>query len=376
MKSFFSRLLTLSLLCAMLTGAVSLSTAQAQIPDQDNLQPITPGLVPEQNPPLPPHFSAADFEIQADGTVYVDDLIFDDLEAYLQSDYFSDENKRCGTPALSTIETARLAAGDCSLFQTNIKSEYNPSAVMIIPIVFHVIYNTDIAQTGNIPDQRIFDQVQVLNEDFRAMAGTLGAPGSDVKIQFELAGITRTQNADWFNDNNELTYKAALGWNQDHYLNIYTNTASGYLGYAYFPQESAGSVEDGVVVLYESVGGRDNGFDIYDQGRTLTHEIGHYLGLFHTFEGFGCYTGYTAGDLINDTNSEDTDHYSCVQTATCGTADPIANYMNYTPDDCMNNFTPEQANRITCSIKNYRPDLYHFDTLTLNLKVFLPMLTR
>ncbi len=301
------------------------------------------------------------FDIAADGRVFVDGYVFKNIAEYFKSDYFKDKGKRCGTKLGSrtgeTLDRPMASTTHCTMSRTVIQNEYWPQSTYIIPIVFHIIHKTD--GTGNISDQRIIDQVEVLNEDYRAMAGTLGAQGFDTRIQFELADITRTANNTWFQDRNEFQFKNSLGWAPDRYLNVYTNSASGYLGYATLPQEDAGNVVDGVVVLYEVVGGRDvPGAGDFDQGRTLVHEVGHYLGLLHTFEGYGCYTGYQAGDLIADTNSENAEHYGCSQTYTCGTADPIHNYMNYTDDICMYQFTEEQANRAVCSLVNYRPDLY------------------
>jgi hypothetical protein len=198
----------------------------------------------------------------------------------------------------------------------------------------------------------------VLNEDYRAVPGSMGAPDFDTKIQFELAGITRTANDVWFQDQNERQYKTQLGWDQDRYLNVYVNSSSGFLGYSYLPQDNVDKVLDGVVILFRAVGGRYTGFDPYNQGRTLVHEIGHYLGLLHPFEGYACLDGYDAGDLIADTNSENDEHYACTQTFSCGTPDNIHNYMSYTNDACMSEFTSEQANRAVCSLLNYRPLLY------------------
>jgi hypothetical protein len=247
-------------------------------------------------------------------------------------------------------------AGDCTMSRTIIQDEYWPTQTYTIPVVFHIIHKRD--GTGNISDQRIRNQVSVLNQDYGAISGSAGERGYNTKIQFKLAGITRTANDNWFNDQDEVGFKRTLGWDQNRYLNVYVNSASGYLGYAYLPQEDAGDVYDGVVLLYEAIGGRNNGFDTYDQGRTLVHEVGHYLGLLHTFEGYGCFEGYTSGDLVADTHSENDEHYDCRQTSTCGTPDDIHNYMNYTTDSCMYEFTPEQANRLVCSLVNYRPQLY------------------
>ncbi len=297
-----------------------------------------------------------DFEIRSDGTVRAGVEEFRDLSEYVNSDYFRATGKRCLVKVRNRDSLFSAETSDCSLTQTVIRDEYHPARVITIPTVFHVISMAD--GTGNISDQKIYDQMAALNEDYRALAGTLGEQGFDSMVQFELVAITRTVNDTWFADGDaaESAYKTALGRDQDRYFNVYSTSAMGYLGYSYLPQDEAGSVYDGVVLLYESVGGRDNGYTPYDQGRTLVHETGHYLGLYHTFEG-GCVNGYLAGDLIVDTPPEAAEHYGCEETFSCGTADPIHNYMDYTDDTCMHEFTPEQSNRVVCSLLNYRPQL-------------------
>lgn len=301
---------------------------------------------------------------QDDGSVEVDGISYYSREAYLESDAFKLSGRRCGTakPTAEELQGKTASTSDCTTTLTQIQSEYDLTTALVIPVYWHVIYASD--GTGNISEQRIRDQIEVLNEDYRAMAGTDGSNGHDTMIQFQLIAITRTQNDTWFNDNDEAGYKAALKQDPDTFMNIYSNTASGYLGYAYFPQTNAGDNLDGVVMNHEAVGGRNNGYSSYDQGRTLVHEAGHYLGLYHTFEGGGCFTGFNAGDLINDTNSENTAHYNCTQTNTCSTPDSIHNYMNYTPDSCMNQFTAQQGNRMVCSLINYRPNLYSVAEVT------------
>ncbi len=322
------------------------------------------------------------FRVQVNGAVHVDGYRFTDMKSYVSSEYFKRSGRRCGTRRLraSAKKKAALLKSmlDCTLLQTWIRSEYWPvSSTYVIPVWFHVIYQSD--GTGSVSDERIAAQIKVLNEDYGAHADTLGAEGVNTHIQFELAGITRTLNNDWFYEDpvgvDELNFKTALHKDLDKYLNVYTNVpADGNLGYSYYPQDYAGQVLDGIVLLHETVGGRNNGFSDYDQGRTLVHEMGHYLGLLHTFEnGSFCANGYISGDLIWDTASEQQAHYECRQTYSCGSADPIYNYMNYTDDSCVKGFTREQANRAVCSLVNYRPAGYRV-VLELSDAVVVPPL--
>ena len=305
------------------------------------------------------------FAVRPDGKVEVDGRLFQSLNEYVKSDYFRATGRRCGTRLPSPEALRRMGATDCNLVQTVVKAEYWPSYVVTIPVAFHVITMAD-GVTGNLDDARLARQIQALNEDFAAMAGTLGEGGYNTHVQFVLHSIDRTANTAWYNDQDEIGFKTALGIDQTRYLNIYTNSGAGILGYSYYPQEAAGQVLDGVVLGYYYVGGRGEGPDYYDQGRTATHEVGHYLGLMHTFEGNACQNGYTVGDLIQDTNPENVEHYYCEPTQSCAVDDPIHNYMNYTPDACMNQFTAEQANRIICSVLNYRPGMVR-DAYDLNL---------
>lgn len=301
--------------------------------------------------------SSKHFQVLKDGSVHIEGLSFKSLEDYVSSNYFKETGKRCGTETLPLDTRKAMSDGtDCTLSSTTIKSEYNLSDYIIIPVVFHVIYKTD--GTGNVSDELILSQIESMNMAYGADPSFTNG-STDTHIEFELAGITRTQNDDWFNDSNELAYKSALGWDQDSYLNIYTNTASGYLGYSYLPQNMAGGIRDGVVLNSEAVG-QLTGWQ-YDEGDTLNHEIGHYLGLLHTFQD-GCVSNtYFTGDLIVDTNAQASGNniYDCTDISSCGTPDPIHNYMNYTDDACLYQFTAEQSNRMICSILNYRSTLYH-----------------
>ena len=323
----------------------------------------------------------APFTVVSDTQIIVADTTYTSWDDLAASGYFQNEHTRCGVKAdLHDIDAALRAPSDCSSFNTTVRPAYDPSVERYrIPVVVHVIQNT--SGTGFIPLARVQSQIDILNEDFLALPGSLGAPGTDAQIEFYLAtedpngnpttGVTYTTNNSWFNDNG--TYYNSLAWDPDRYLNIYTNSASGALGYVPFlPSTAPGSVgsnADRVVVLYSSFG-RNAPLTPFHLGRTATHEVGHYLGLFHTFDG-GCGTVSNCsgtGDLICDTNRESSPTYGCPSSrSTCsGTPAPKENYMDYSDDACMNRFTPDQANRMRCTLLNYRQDVYDIVSAACN----------
>ena len=173
-----------------------------------------------------------------------------------------DFSHRCSVPEYD-IDAWRNMEGflpptDCSMSNTNPASEYDPSVTLYrVQCVVHVIRNSSGSQ-GNISEAMVESGIRILNEDFKAMAGTNGANGTDCQIEFYLAesdpsgnatnGITYSSNTNWYNDSGN--YYNSLAWDPDRYLNIYTNTASGALGYVpWLPQEgSVGSDADRVVV--------------------------------------------------------------------------------------------------------------------------------
>jgi len=290
---------------------------------------------------------------------------------YLASDEFRELELRCQAPVHDPDTQSFLPPSDCSLAGSNFLPQYEPSAlpVITIPVVVHVLMNT--SGTGNISDATIQSQIDILNEDFGALPGTPGASGADTGVRFVLAtvdpdgnpttGITRTTNNTWFNDNG--AYWNTLSWDTNRYLNIYTNSASGFLGYVPCTPACGGLVgtnADRVVCLWSSFGRNSIIGPPYNQGRTATHEVGHYLGLEHTFYN-GCAPASSCannGDFICDTNPESSPNFGCpASRTTCASPDPIDNYMDYTDDVCMERFTPQQSNRIRCTLLNWRPDL-------------------
>lgn len=288
---------------------------------------------------------------------------------FTRSELFRSAGLRCGTPDRdpTKLGTKKAVPSDCGYGVTNPAAEYAPGEVYDIPVVFHVIQRTN--GQGYVSPAQVQSQIQILNEDFGALPGSLGAPGVDTGIRFHLAtvdpggnpttGITYTSNNSWFNDSG--TYWKTLAWDTNRYLNIYTNSAGGDLGYVpEIPQAGnlVGFDRDRVVVLWSTVGLNGPIGAPFNKGRTATHEVGHYLGLLHTFDG-GCGSAsacYTTGDLICDTNRESTPHSGCSSFASsCGSPDPIHNYMDYSDDTCMWEFTQEQARRMRCTLENWRP---------------------
>ncbi len=298
----------------------------------------------------------------------------------VSSGFAQQPGRRCGTiPSKILAPLKSLPQADCTFSFTDPKAQYDPSVVKYrIPVVVHIIQHTN--GDGAISDALVQSQIDVLNEDFLALTGTPGAPGTDIQIEFYLAtedpggspttGITRNTNDTWFIDGG--SYWNTLAWDTDEYMNVYTNSGGGALGYVPdLPQAGlAGLASDRIVVAWDAFGRDAVGGPPYDQGRTLSHETGHYLGLEHVFSG-GCATDpspgcYTTGDLICDTASQSGPTFGCPggtpDTCTGGGVDNVSNYMDYSDDTCMNLFTAEQARRMRCSLENWRPDLFEVAT--------------
>jgi len=221
---------------------------------------------------------------------------------------------------------------------------------VVIPTHFHVINSGPTVADGNITDAQIQAQMRVLNENF---AGT--------GFSFSLASVDRTTNAEWYamaKSRVEREAKDALHRGDDTHLNLYTADIAnsvGYLGYAYYPRDVRGRPTiDGVVLAAGTVPGGD--IENYDQGKTATHEVGHWLGLLHTFDG-GC---STTGDRIADTPAQRSPTSGCPEGRdSCPKdpgLDPIHNYMDYSYDACYTEFTPGQATRMAQQWLYYRAD--------------------
>lgn len=219
-----------------------------------------------------------------------------------------------------------------------------------IPVAFHVVYSSRRDRTiGNVPLSQIEDQIDVLNAAYAGKG-----------FSFQLESVDRTQDNKWFTGcyslATESAIKQALAVDPATTLNIYTcQPAQSILGYAYYPSSyPEDSYWHGAVLHFETLPG--GGFGVYSEGDTATHEVGHYLGLAHTFQG-GC---SVEGDFVADTPAEASPAYACDETRDTCTApglDPIHNFMDYTDDVCMFEFTAGQALRMDEQVSLYRPSL-------------------
>ena len=222
-----------------------------------------------------------------------------------------------------------------------------------IQVYFHVINKGSGIENGDVPDAMIQAQIDVLNAAFSGATG-----GSNTPFRFQLAGVTRTTNAAWYTMSNgsmeEYYAKQALRVGGANVLNIFSaNPGGGLLGWAEFPWDYARFPKwDGVVVLYSSLPGGTEA--PYNLGDTATHEVGHWLGLYHTFQG-GCKNS----DYVSDTPAERSPAYGCpAGRDSCGGKsaglDSIDNFMNYTDDACMFRFTSGQSSRMDSLAQQYR----------------------
>ncbi|KAI0332454.1 metalloprotease [Cubamyces sp. BRFM 1775] len=264
-----------------------------------------------------------------------------------------------GGPAMTTrtcgtvISEEKLLAHELHFQANKIAKDVtsNTTSPVSVNLYWHVVSQDTTLEGGNIPDSMIADQISVLNEDY--------APSG---IQFVLQGTTRTTNWYWFNEagpnsdaQNQMKQQLRQGGAAD--FNVYTvgftdSAFLGLLGYSTFPADYAGdTTDDGSVILFSSLPGGST--PNFNEGKTLTHEAGHWVGLYHTFQG-GC---DGTGDMVDDTPAEASPASGCPtgrDTCTSAGVDPIHNYMDYSDDSCMNQFTPGQSARMADQLRTYR----------------------
>lgn len=322
------------------------------------------------------------------------------------------QKKRCGTDELNFNRLQQ----NPSLIQLRQQQELELQKATIssskkrinltIPVVVHVIYNTDVE---NISDEQVLSQIEALNRDFNNLnADSLNSDHAfyplvgNIGIKFELAskdpsgkttsGITRTKTTkqnwvedDLNNDNMKFTSTGGIeNWDPKRYLNIYTvrfADAVQLLGYAYFPEDLASYPEtDGVVIDFRCFGTKgtsgSEGFTPYNLGRTVTHEVGHWLGLFHIWGDKVFETDKVCGDdNVADTPPAEGDNsgnpvFPFRPNNKCGSdknGEMFMNYMDYVHDKSMVMFSKGQVTRMTSAINTFRSELLKY-TPVLNIE--------
>lgn len=247
---------------------------------------------------------------------------------------------RCATTDLDATAVAEV--------EKRIAGVTPAGADATIPVYVHVIRTS--SGTGGATTQMITNQINVLNAAY-----------SSSGFSFTLAGTTTTNNSTWYTAGQgstaERQMKTALRVGGAGTLNMYLNNmGGGLLGWATFPSDYSRSPSmDGVVILYSSLPGGTAA--PYNLGDTATHEIGHWMGLYHTFQG-GCVRSGSQGDMVADTPAEKSPAFGCpVGRDTCRNIpglDPIENFMDYTDDSCMDRFSAGQISRMNVMWTTYR----------------------
>ncbi len=288
-------------------------------------------------------------------------------------------------PLKIAAATAARAAGGKGAAAASIPTEPDPNFAVTVPVRFHEILKTNGNGGGDLSDARIAAQIDALNAGY---AGT--------GFQFELVQNTETVQPEWWNlvgaygsamstvrgGGKEVNMKRLLTDNDQATLDVYSASLGQHLlGWATFPSDFSEATSypaplpsylDGVIIDFRSVPQPEGNTEgdtrvfpdgTYEQGDTLTHEVGHWLELYHTFQG-GCTDNpaYNGGDQIADTPAEASPNFLCPEPGedprdSCPDdpgLDPVHNFMDYSFDVCLTEFTDEQAARMQFAWETYR----------------------
>ncbi len=289
---------------------------------------------------------------------------------------------------LEYIEQLKL---DAQKNVTSTARSTNDVAVTYVPVVFHIIHNGDAIGTGeNIPDAVIYSQIDALNEDFALtnnnknnIPAEFKSLAANVPIRFCLAqfdpsgnvtnGITRNNlgRADWDQNSIESTVKPSTIWDRKKYLNVWTvrmdatfSSGGGQtLAYSRFPGFGSTAQNDGVVARFNVIGvNPPQAISGANNGRTLSHEVGHWFALFHIWgdDNGLCSTDAQGGsDYVNDTPDQGDQYFGSpvYPKISCGSSDMFMNHMDYTDDAVRSMFSLGQSDRMVNALNTQRSGL-------------------
>ena len=273
-------------------------------------------------------------------------------KTYKHQEEFIQTGGRCVTPHASYYQIRRIDASMRRFRRANARFRRRQGLITVNVQFIHI---TD-GNTGNITATQRADQIDVLNAAFKP---------HQIQFKYDEQAVKSVDNAAWFRMGHrtaaERQAKSALQVAPETNLNFYTAgfpVSSTLLGWATLPDELAGDrVRDGVVMKHSTLPGGSAA--PYNLGQTGTHEVGHWFGLFHTFQG-GC---DGIGDHVGDTVAHSGPNYGQPPLGerhnACDPNEdaPVQNFMNYTDDDWMTHFTDKQGGRMREMIGTFRPDL-------------------
>ena len=305
---------------------------------------------------------------------------------FIQSNNLDNPERRAQLDAWEKVLQEKIAERKRKREAGTLRTE---ETVYIIPVIVHVVHNGEpVGEGANISAEQVYSQIEVLNEDFRALNADLDETrdvyrplAGDTKVTFapalvdpegnplEEAGIQRYNGgqASWSVDNFDTQVKPSTQFDPYRYANLWTAPLSGgLLGYAQFPLDPVvpgipsgdpdSEISDGVVMGYQYFGSIEkvNTPQLqegapFNLGRTATHEVGHWLGLRHIWGDGDC----GVDDQVADTPTQGSSSSGCPadDASTCGELDMWENYMDYTDDGCMSLFTQGQADRMRTVIE-------------------------